>query len=91
MSIEISPDRKLKVINRQLELYENTLYDIGLEVQLNKEVFEDKNQTKNAEDRAMKILKAIKLLKKKKAEAEKELADSESTLHPDLMVSEEEA
>ena len=90
MSIEISPDRKLEVINRQLELYENTLYHIGLEVQLNKEVFEDKNQTKKAEDRAMKVLKAIKVLQEKKEKLEKELADGEGAVHTDLMVEEVE-
>ena len=68
---EIPNDVKLEIVNRKLQVWNNTLYDAGLDAQV-AAVTKDPRQEKASQDRVKSALQAIDFLTKQKKELEKE-------------------
>jgi len=71
---EIDDAVKLVLIKNKLQRYQNTYYDLRLELEIANEV-EDERARTSATNEMVKIKKAIALLEKKKEEIEKEVKD----------------
>ena len=70
MTNDVAVGTKRVIINKKLEMYRNTLYDVSLDVKISK-VLEDEAQEKAAMNRMKPLLIAIELLETELHEVEK--------------------